>query len=148
MNESEKQIVKLAIEILERQLKEPGQMMGCPQSVTNYLRLNLEQLGHEVFAVLFLDSQNCLIEMEIMFRGTLDHAYVYVREVVKKALELGARAVLFSHNHPSGVAEPSAADQRITEKLVQAFQLFEIRVLDHIVIGKKNWVSFAERGLI
>jgi DNA repair protein RadC len=101
-----------------------------------------------VFAVLFLDAQNRLIRLEEMFRGTLTQTSVYPREVVKRALELHAGAVILAHNHPSGVAEPSRADEFLTRTLSDALQLVDVRVLDHLVVGQAQVVSFAERGLL
>ncbi|WP_275288980.1 RadC family protein [Halomonas elongata] len=122
--------------------------LTSPGLVRDYLTSRLRHLGHEEFAALFLDSQHRVIRYESLFRGTLDSASVYPREVARRALELGAGALIFAHNHPSGVAEPSDADRRITERLRQALELFEIRVLDHFVVGDGEVVSFAERGLL
>ena len=105
-------------------------------------------MEHEQFCALFLDSQHRLIEFAELFRGTLDSASVYPREVAKEALHHNAAAVIFAHNHPSGIAEPSMADRKITKRLQEALGLFEIRVLDHIVVGSPGMVSFAEEGLI
>jgi DNA repair protein RadC len=105
-------------------------------------------LQQEVFMVLYLDSQNRLVKDEILFYGTINSASVYPREVVKAALKNNAAAVIFAHNHPSGIAEPSQADKLITNKLQQALQLVDISVLDHIIVGGETCVSFAERGLI
>ncbi|MDR5859058.1 JAB domain-containing protein [Halomonas eurihalina] len=122
--------------------------LTSPGLVRDYLTSRLRHLGHEEFAALFLDSQHRVIRYESLFRGTLDSASVYPREVARRALELGAGALIFAHNHPSGVAEPSDADRRITERLRQALELFEVRVLDHFVVGDGEVVSFAERGLL
>ncbi|QPF74646.1 JAB domain-containing protein [Roseateles sp. DAIF2] len=119
-----------------------------PEAVRQFLRLKLAGLTHEVFAVLFLDAQHRLMAMEEMFRGSLTQTSVYPREVVKRALELGAAAVILAHNHPSGVAEPSRADQALTEALSKALALVDIRVLDHLVVGAGEAVSMAERGLL
>jgi len=101
-----------------------------------------------VFAVLFLDAQNRLLRLEEMFRGTLTQTSVYPREVVKRALDLHAAAVILAHNHPSGLAEPSRADEYLTQTLKTALALVDIRVLDHLVVGQSDVVSFAERGLL
>jgi DNA repair protein RadC len=101
-----------------------------------------------VFAVLFLDGQHRLIQLEEMFRGTLTQTSVYPREVVRRALALNAGAVILAHNHPSGLAEPSRADELLTQALKNALQLVDVRVLDHLVIGRGSVVSFAERGLL
>ena len=122
-----------------------GNALTSPTLVRAYLATQLRHLGHEEFAALFLDTQHRVIRFESLFRGTLDSASVYPREVARRALELGAGAIIFA-NHPSGVAEPSDADRRITERLREALSLFEIRVLDHFVVGDGEVVSFAERG--
>lgn len=122
--------------------------VNSPGLAEGYLMQRIGDLGHEVFCVLFLDSQHRLIHCEEMFRGTLDAACVYPREVVKRALHHNAAALILAHNHPSGVAEPSSADRRITERLIQALALVDIRVLDHIVVGHGAVVSFSRRGLM
>ncbi|MFW6258710.1 MAG: RadC family protein, partial [Halochromatium sp.] len=108
----------------------------------------LRGLAHEVFACLFLDNRHRVIEYQELFRGTIDGASVHTREVVKEAIRWNAAAVIFAHNHPSGVAEPSQADLHITKRLQEALQLVEVRVLDHIIVGAGDGTSFAERGLI
>ncbi|HET8791502.1 MAG TPA: DNA repair protein RadC [Modicisalibacter sp.] len=125
---------------------ERGGALTSPTLVRAFLVAQLRHLGHEEFAALFLDTRHRVIRFESLFRGTLDSASVYPREVARRALELGAGAVIFAHNHPSGVAEPSDADRRITTRLSEALGLFEIRVLDHFVVGDGEVVSFAERG--
>ena len=122
--------------------------LNNPQSTRNFLQIRLRHYHHEVFACLCLDNQPQVIHFEEMFRGTIDGASVYPREVVKRALQLNAAAVILAHNHPSGVAEPSQADRNITRRLAEALALVDIRVLDHIVVGDGELVSFAERGLI
>ncbi|MCX7661047.1 MAG: DNA repair protein RadC [Caldimonas manganoxidans] len=119
-----------------------------PTQVKDYLRLKLADLPHEVFAVLFLDAQHRLLAMEELFRGTLTQTSVYPREVVKRALALNAAAVMLAHNHPSGVAEPSKADEYLTRTLQSALGLVDVRVLDHFVVAREHVVSFAERGLL
>ncbi|HRC59630.1 protein associated with replication fork, possible DNA repair protein [Candidatus Propionivibrio aalborgensis] len=122
---------------------------STPAAVRDYLRLHLAGLAHEVFLALWLDAQNCLIAAEELFHGTLTQTSVYPREVVKKALWHNAAAVVLAHNHPSGVAEPSNADQLLTRELKQALALVDVRVLDHfIVAGQNQPLSFAERGLL
>ena len=123
-------------------------VFDVPQTVKDYLRLQLGTHAHEVFAVLFLDAQNRLIGLEEMFRGTLTQTSVYPREVVKRALELQAAAVILAHNHPSGAAEPSRADEYLTQTLKSALALVDVRVLDHLVVARGEVVSFAERGLL
>lgn len=125
-----------------------GEALTAPGLVRRYLSAQLRHLDHEVFAAIFLDTQHRVIRFEVLFRGTLDSASVYPREVAKRALSLGAGALIIAHNHPSGVAEPSDADRRITERLREALALFDIRVLDHFVVGDGEVVSFAERGWV
>ncbi|PSQ91481.1 MAG: hypothetical protein BRD57_04290, partial [Proteobacteria bacterium SW_6_67_9] len=112
-----------------------------------YLRARLGERDHEIFACLFLDNRHRVIAFDELFRGTIDGASVYPREVVKAALRHNAAAVILAHNHPSGVAEPSTADARLTERLRDALGLVDIRLLDHIVVGEGEPVSLAERGL-
>ncbi len=123
-------------------------VFDSPGAVKHYLSLQLAAHGHEVFAVLFLDAQSRLLVLEEMFRGTLTQTSVYPREVVKRALALGAAAVILAHNHPSGAAEPSRADEFLTQTLKSALALVDVRVLDHLVVGRGAVVSFAERGLL
>jgi len=132
----------LAQELMQRPV------FDSPIRVKEYLRLQIGSRGYEVFVVLFLDAQNRLIRAEEMFRGTLTQTSVYPREVLKRALDLGAAAVLLSHNHPSGAAEPSKADEFLTQTLNKALALIDVRVLDHLVVGQAEVVSFAERGLM
>ncbi len=120
----------------------------APQTVKDYLGLHLAKLPYEVFAVLFLDSQHRLLRLDEMFRGTLTQTSVYPREVVRRAMDLNAGAVILAHNHPSGVTEPSQADELLTQVLKNALQLVDVRVLDHLVVGQGSVVSFAERGLL
>ncbi len=141
-------IQELARRGLAEQLAQ-GEGMSSPGLVRNFLRLHLSALEHEVFAVLFLDSQNRLLAFEELFRGSLTQASVYPREVVKQALSHNAASVILAHNHPSGVAEVSRADELITQSLKQALSLVDVKVLDHfIVAGQANPLSFAERGLL
>ena len=140
-------VLELARRSMVRELQQRA-LFDTPGRVKDYLRLALAQRTHEVFAVLFLDAQNQLLTMEEMFRGTLTQTSVYPREVVKRALALNAAAVVFAHNHPSGVAEPSRSDEFLTQSLKSALALVDIRVLDHLVVGQSDVVSFAERGLL
>lgn len=144
---AEEVILKDAKRILLNRLKTHGIAMVEPQIVKDWLRLNMQHLEHEEFWVLFLDNQHRLITSESMFRGTIDGASVYPREVAKQCLQYNAAAVIFAHNHPSGLAEPSQADRNITVKLTEALKLFDIRVLDHFIVGDDDY-SFAEKGLI
>ena len=123
-------------------------VLSSPQQVKDFLRLQLAHEGQEVFAVMFLDVQNQLLQFEEMFRGTLSQTSVYPREIVKRALALQASAVILAHNHPSGTAEPSRADEFLTQTLKQALQLIDVRVIDHLVVGGDQAISFAERGLL
>lgn len=125
-----------------------GDGLTSPDASVRFLRSRLGLREHEVFAVAFMDHRHRVIEFEEMFRGTIDGASVWPREVAKRALELNAAALLLSHNHPSGVAEPSAADRDITRRIVEAVGLFDMRVVDHIVVAGTESVSFAQRGLI
>ncbi|PUA27649.1 MAG: hypothetical protein B0W54_13955 [Cellvibrio sp. 79] len=125
-----------------------GDLLTSPDLVRQYLSAQLRHQPREVFAVLFLDNQNRLIAYEELFFGTIDGASVYPREVVRRAISHNAAALILSHNHPSGVAEPSQADQRITQRLQAALELIDVRVLDHMVVGDTEVISFAERGLI
>lgn len=143
--------LQAVLELARRHLGEAlrhGDAITSPAAMRDYLSARLRDLAHEVFVCLFLDTRHRIIRDEELFRGTLDGASVYPREVVKRALALNAAAVIFAHNHPSGVAEPSAADRAITRRLVDALALVEVRVLDHFVVGEGAPVSFAERGLI
>jgi len=123
-------------------------VFDSPAAVREYLRLQLATLDHEVFAVLFLDAQHRLLAFETLFRGSLTQASVYPREVVKRALALNAAAVILAHNHPSGVAEPSRADEFLTKTLRAALALIDVQVLDHVVVASGGSVSFADRGLL
>lgn len=125
-----------------------GDLLTSPDLVRNYLSAQLRHQPHEIFAVLFLDNQHRLIAYDELFYGTIDGANVYPREVVKKALARNAAAAILSHNHPSGIAEPSQSDLRITQRLQEALNLVGVRVIDHMVVGDKEVISFAERGLL
>lgn len=140
-------VLELARRSMVHQLREQP-VFDTPGRVKDYLRLRLSAHRHEVFAVLFLDAQHQLLLMDEMFRGTLTQTSVYPREVVKRALETNAAAVVFAHNHPSGAAEPSRADEFLTQTLKSALALVDVRVLDHLVVGHTDVVSFAERGLL
>ena len=133
-------------DLAERMKAEP--VLSAPATVRDWLRLYCAHLEHEVFIILLLDSQNRLIEAHELFRGTLSQTSVYPREVVKYTLARNAAAVVFAHNHPSGVAEPSRADELLTQNLKQALALVDVRVLDHFVVAGTSTVSFAERGLV
>ena len=140
-----------SLEIGRRYLRaplEPRSALAAPEDAARYLKARLLDLPHEVFCCLFLDTRHRLIRYEELFRGTIDGATVYPREVVKRALAHNASAVILGHNHPSGVSEPSEADRSITLKLAKALALVEIRLLDHVVVSRGGHVSLAERGLV
>ncbi len=140
-----------ALELTERYLQagfERGEAITDPGTTRRFLKSKLRGYAREVFACLFMDNQHRLIKYEELFFGTIDGASVHPREVVKHALKHNAAAVIFAHNHPSGVAEPSQADQRITDRLKSALLLVDVRVLDHMIVGDKEVLSFAERGLL
>ncbi len=141
------EILEAARRIIAARLNS-GPVMSSPQTVKEFVRLNYGDLPHEVFIVLFLDTQNRLIAVDEMFRGTLTQASVYPREVVKAALAHNAGAVLFVHNHPSGSPEPSRADEVLTQALKSALALVDVRVLDHFIATNSEVTSFAERGLL
>ncbi len=141
--------LQAAAELGRRALASPlrrGSAIAAPADVQQAFRARLRDAESEVFAALFLDARHQVIGVEDLFHGSLTGAAVYVGEVVKRALKLGAAALVVAHNHPSGVAEPSAADRELTERLRQALALVEIRLLDHVVVGDAASVSFAERG--
>ena len=123
-------------------------VLASPSETRRFLQYHLGRRSREVFTCLFLDSQHRVLRCEDLFFGTLDGAAVYPREVAVRALQYGAAAVIFAHNHPSGVAEPSSADRRITQRLCSALSLLDIRVLDHIIVGCGRAYSFAEHGLL
>jgi DNA repair protein RadC len=140
-------ILKQAKNILLKRMKKRGIAMTDPGIVKDYLTLQLQELEHEQFHVLFLDNQHRLIACEMMFKGTIDGASVYPREVMKRALHWNAAALILAHNHPSGLPDPSQADITITGKLKDAMALIDVRILDHFIVG--DVVSaFSERGLI
>lgn len=143
--------LQAALEIGRRVLAEQvhqGSGLSSPADTRRYLMSCLRDLPVEVFCCLFLDNRHRVLAFEELFRGTLNGAAVYPREVVKRALKHNAAAVIFAHNHPSGVAEPSQADEQLTQRLCEALALVEVRVLDHFVVGEGTPVSFAERGLL
>ncbi len=144
---SESEILNWANSILESRFHR-SHYLSNPGVTKDYLRSTLADKKREVFAVVFLDNQHAVIGLEVLFYGTIDGASVYPREIVKAALDYNAAAVILAHNHPSGMAEPSTADHRITERIVDALNTVDIRVLDHLIIGGNTSVSFAERGLI
>ena len=143
----DERVLDAARQVVERSVSK-GMKLTTPNRVREFLWLKLAGYDHEVFGAIFLDTQHRVIEFSELFHGTLDSASVYPREVVKAALHHNAGAVIFTHNHPSGEPNPSDADRRITQRLQEALGLIEVRVLDHIVVGGSDSVSFAERGYL
>lgn len=140
------QTILEALALLESQLREPGAAFTSSHAVRDWLRLKLAPLDREAFTVMWLDNQHRLIADDILFLGTINSISVHPREVVKAGLKHNAAAAVLAHNHPSGHSEPSDADRRITARLKQALDLVDIRLLDHLVVGGMDIVSFAERG--
>ena len=140
-------IIGKAKELLAKRFSR-GEPITTPSDSSNYLISQLSELEHEVFAVLFLDNRHRVISFDKMFTGTIDGASVHPRGVIKRALLHNAAAVILSHNHPSGVAEPSRADAQLTKRLTDALALVDVRILDHLIVGGAETVSFAERGLL
>ena len=143
--------LRAAVEISRRQLAEAlraGPPLSNPRATRDFLVARLRDLEHEVFCCLYLDNRHRLIHFEELFRGTIDGASVHPREIVKQSLQWNSAAVIVAHNHPSGVAEPSQADELITQRVKQALALVDIRLLDHIIVGDGTSVSLAERGVI
>jgi DNA repair protein RadC len=125
-----------------------GAAIRCPTDTQAFLHAKIRHLGHEMFCCLYLDNRHRVLRFDELFRGTIDGTSVYPREVVKEALAVNAAAVILAHNHPSGVAEPSQADERITRRLKSALELVDIRLLDHLIIGNGETTSLASRGLL
>ncbi|MCB1876508.1 MAG: DNA repair protein RadC [Chromatiales bacterium] len=140
------EVIAAALEQIRRRLAK-GQALTSPDDTRRYLQLRLAGLEHEVFAVLWLDNRHRVLECEELFRGTIDGASVYPREVVKSALRHNAAACIFAHNHPSGDPTPSQADRNLTIRLKDALGLIDVRTLDHVVVGEQT-CSFAEMGLL
>ena len=148
LNDAEKHsVMKLAMKSLAIKHR-TGSALCSPEATRNYLRLRMADYRHEVFGCLLLDNRHRVIALHEMFQGTIDGASVYPRVVVQRAMEANAAAVVLFHNHPSGVAEPSMADEALTKRLKEALALVDVRVLDHFVIAAGESVSFAERGLL
>lgn len=125
-----------------------GETIRSPTDTEAFLQARMRHLGHELFCCLYLDNRHRVLRFDELFRGTIDGTSVYPREVVKEALDINAAAVILAHNHPSGVAEPSQADERITKRLKSALELVDIRLLDHLIIGDGHATSLASRGLL
>lgn len=143
---TEQDVLAAAERILKKRLERQGSI-ASPTDATEFLRIRLGALTHEEFHVLWLDNRHCIIDCQKLFSGTVDSASIYPREVVRAALSANACAAILAHNHPSGIAEPSAADRAITHELRDALRLIGVRILDHIVVGDEC-VSMAGRGLI
>ncbi|WP_410759700.1 JAB domain-containing protein [Citrobacter youngae] len=140
--------VKRALTLLDRHLRETGVAFTSTQAARDWLKLKMAGLEREEFMVLYLNQQNQLIAHEILFAGSISSTEVHPREVVKRALYFNAAAVILAHNHPSGDTTPSQADKTITQRLVQALQLVDIRVPDHLIVGGTKILSFTEHGLL
>jgi DNA repair protein RadC len=145
---SDDEVIRMAIGIIDHRFGLKRASLNSPSLVRDYLRLTLTDKEHEVFACVFIDAQNRVIAVEELFRGTLTQTSVYPREVVKRALHQNCAAVILAHNHPSGVAEPSHADEMLTQCLKTALALVDVKVLDHFIIAADQSLSFAERGLL
>ena len=144
---ADERVILRAINVLRARLQERD-AFSTPDAVKDFLRLQAQGLGHEVFSVMYLDAQNRLLHYEQLFRGTLTQTSVYPREVVKQALAWNAAALVLHHNHPSGVCEPSRADEALTQTLKAALALVDVLVLDHVVTSDQGALSMAERGLL
>jgi DNA repair protein RadC len=147
-NTGEEEILAKARAILAKRVEREHDALTSPAATREYLIMKLADLPHEIFGMVMLDNRNRVITTVEMFRGTIDGASVYPREVAKEVLKHNAAAVILYHNHPSGVAEPSEADKRITDRLTKALALLDVRVLDHLIVAGLGITSFAERGLI
>ena len=141
------EILTMARKLIKRQFVR-GKALTSPEATREYLMLELGLLEREVFYCLFLDNQHRVLKAECCFQGTINSANIYPREVVKRALQVNASAVIMAHNHPSGLAEPSEPDRAITRRLIDALSLVDVRVLDHFIIGGDENFSFAEHGLL
>jgi len=139
-------LITEALQLLDQRHFQRGEVLITPADAAAYLKLQLAPYHHEVFALLCLDSRHRVLSFDILFTGSIDGASVYPRQVVIKALEHNAAAVIFSHNHPSGCSEPSGADRVLTTRLTEALALIEVRVLDHIIVGEGTPLSLAEYG--
>lgn len=146
MSAADQAVVSSALSILDRHMRAIGVCLESPAAVKAYLRLKLERLENEIFAVVFMDHKNRVIEYRELFFGTIAGASVYPREVVKAAMKVNASAAILVHNHPSGDSEPSQADRHLTKRLKEALELVDVRVLDHLVVGQNEITSLAEMG--
>lgn len=141
-------IIKRALKILESRMTYESNTFSSPEDTKNYLRLKLGEQEREIFSVLYLSNRHQLISYEELFLGTIDGTSIHVREIVKLGLSLNAAAIVCAHNHPSGICEPSHADELITQRIKDACELVDIRMLDHLIVSAVDSVSLAERGLI
>ncbi|CNE47530.1 MULTISPECIES: RadC family protein [Yersinia] len=146
MSPGEQRTIRRALNLLAKQLREPGVAFTSTHVTRDWLRLHLTGLEREVFIVLWLDNQNRLLAQETLFTGTINSTTVHPRELVKSAMKHNAASAVLAHNHPSQLAEPSQADRQITDRIKTALELVDVRVLDHLVVGGLDIVSFAERG--
>ncbi|MCK7315154.1 DNA repair protein RadC [Enterobacter cloacae] len=144
---NEQRVIRRAMRLLEKYQRQPSESFTSTSLTKTWLKLQMAHLEREVFIVMYLDNQHCLLERETLFIGTISHTEVHPREVVKSALKHNAAAVILAHNHPSGTTEISQQDKHITLKIMKALALVEVRVLDHLVVGNEV-VSFAELGLL
>lgn len=144
---NEQRVIQRALRLLEKYQRQPSESFTSASLTKTWLQLQMAHLEQEVFIVMYLDNQHCLLERETLFTGTLSHTEVHPREVVKSALKHNAAAVILAHNHPSGTTEISQQDKYVTQRIAKALALVEVRVLDHLVVGKEV-VSFAECGLL
>ena len=145
---TENEIISKALKILKLRLHKPDFFITEQGDASSYLKLQFAGLEYESFRVMYLDNQHGLIKMKEMFRGTINSAKIYPREVVKAALHFNAAAVILTHNHPSGKKEPSPSDREITRDLAAALDLVDVRVIDHIIVGGNDTFSFAQNGLL
>ena len=145
---TEDELIQQACEILDRRMFSQEPALSCPAAVSTYLKLKLACEEHEVFAAVFLNAQHQPLAFEVLFRGGIDGAAVYPRQVLKRALFHNAAALIISHNHPSGCIEPSSSNIQLTKRIQEALKLVDVRLLDHFIIGSGEPLSFAERGLI
>ena len=144
----EQKIIDQALNILEARLHKPECVITRPEDASAYLKLKLAGLEYESFRVMFLNTKHGMIALKELFRGTIDGAAVYPREVVKAALQFNAAAVILTHNHPSGINEPSEADKKLTKRLTEALRLIDVSVIDHIVVGGSDTFSFAQHNML
>ena len=146
--DSDQAIIDRALQILSARIGEPGQAITSPGDTKSFLTLQLAERKNEAFCSIWLDNRHRVLSFEVLFTGTIDGASVHPRVVVQRAMAVNAAAVIFAHNHPSGLAEPSGADKAITTRLIQALEYVDVRVLDHVIVGGMSTFSFAERGLL